>query len=124
MNGTWWWWPYGTPAKRGQNLRREPFACGWAEGEFSVLFPANFLGLAYDAPRREFHFSPLAAIGDFAWNDFPMGTDHFSVSFLQGTLTFKNSTDHPVKLWGGSSPAVEVPAGKTVRLNVKVGDHD
>ena len=124
VNGTWWWWPYGTGAKRGQKLHREPFACGWAEGAFSVLFPANFLGLEYDAPRREFHFSPLPAIGDFAWNDFPMGIDHFSVSLRQGTLTFKNSAAHPVKFRALSSPAVEVPAGKTVRLKVNVGHDD
>ena len=124
VNGTWWWWPYGTAAKRGQNLHRELFASGWAEGEFSVLLPANFLGLEYDAPRREFHFAPLPAIGDFAWNDFPMGTDHFSVSFRQGAMTFKNSTAHPVKFGALSSPVVEVPAEKTVRLKVKNGGDD
>jgi hypothetical protein len=122
VNGTWWWWPYGTEAKRGQNLHREPFASGWAEGAFSVLFTANFLGLEYDAPRREFHFAPLPAIGDFAWNDFPMGTDHFSVSFRQGTLTFKNSAAYPVKFMAMSLPAVEVAAEETVRLKVNVGD--
>jgi len=123
-NGAWWWWPYGTGAKRGQKLRREPFECGWAEGAFSVLFPANFLGLDYDAPQREFHFSPLPAIGDFAWNDFPMGTDRFSVSLRQGTLTFKNSATHPVKFRTFSSPAIEVPAGKSVRLKVNAGHDD
>jgi hypothetical protein len=117
VNGIWWWWPYGVEAKYGQNVRREPCASGWAEGEFSVLFAANFLGLVYDAPRREFHFSPLTAVGDFAWYDFPIGSDHFSVSCRGGTVTFENSTAHPVTFRMRSSPAVEVAAGKTLKAS-------
>ena len=120
VNRVWWWWPYGLEARHAQMLQRKPYASGWAEGDFCALFAANFLGLAYDAPCRRFRFSPLPAIGDFEWNDFPMGTDHFSVSFRQGTLTFKNSTGHLVQFTRRSSPAVEVGAGKT--LKVSAGD--
>jgi hypothetical protein len=97
VNGTWWWWPYNKGWNRG-HVQRAPFECGWAEGVFSVLFPANFLGIAYDAPQAEFRLAPLRALGAFTWSDFPIGSDRFSVSYRPDNANFKNSTPHPVAL--------------------------
>jgi hypothetical protein len=117
LNGAWWWWPYGKAASRGKDLRRGPFQCGWAEGAFTPLYTSNFLGIEYDAPRREFRFSPLDGIGDFTWVDLPMGADVFTVGYHQGSVTFRNSSARPVRFRAFSLGPVNVAPGQTVRLN-------
>jgi len=117
VNGSFWWWPYGTSrnTKRGQGLRRSPFECGWAEGEFAVLFQSNFLGIHYDAPRRTLTFKPLPAIGDFEWTDFPIGFDHFTVSYKQGVVRVTNLTNHPVTVILENAAPVTVEPEKSVQ---------
>ena len=51
---------------------------------------------AYDAPQQTLRFAPQTVIGDFAWTDYPLGADRFSLSYRQGVATFKNSSGHPV----------------------------
>jgi len=119
VNGSWWWWPYKKGWKRGQVQRAAPFECGSAEGAFAVLFPTNFLGIHYDAPKQTLRFVPLPATGDFVWADFPAGMDRFSVSYRKGVVTFTNSASHPVSFEAGAAAPVTVPAGKTVTVEAK-----
>jgi hypothetical protein len=117
-DGTVPWWPYKKP-EPGNVRRSHPGKAGWFAGVYSVLFVDRFLGLRYDAPRQTLRFTPHPAIGDFAWTDFPMGRDRFSVSYRQGVATFKNSAAHPVTLAAGSATPVTVPAGETATSSAR-----
>ena len=118
VNGMWWWWPYKRGATRG-NVQRYPFECGWAEGEFGVFYPCNFLGLSYDAPTYTFLFSPPSTTGDFNWSDFPMGFDTFSLHYQNGVVDFKNSSSHPVIFIADTITPVKVSAGGTTKVIIK-----
>jgi hypothetical protein len=109
------WWPY-VSRKAGDVRRAYPGKSGWFAGVHSVLFVHRFLGLSYDAPKRTLRFSPLPALGDFAWSDFPMGSDRFSVRLHHGTVTFTNRSTHPVMLEAGQLAPVSVSADTTVNL--------
>jgi hypothetical protein len=111
------WWPYKKP-EPGNVRRSYPGKSGWFAGVYSVLFVDRFLGLRYDAPRQTLRFTPHSAIGDFAWTDFPMGRDRFSVSYRQGVATFKNSAAHPVTFAAGTAAPVQVPAGETATVPI------
>jgi hypothetical protein len=111
------WWPYKKP-EPGNVRRSYPGKAGWFAGVHSVLFVDRFLGLRYDAPRQTLRFTPHSAIGDFAWTDFPMGRDRFSVSYRQGVATFKNSAAHPVTFAAGSTAPVQVPAGESTTVTI------
>ncbi len=107
------WWPYRTP-QPGDVRRSYPGKAGWFAGVHSVLFVHRFLGLTYDAPKRSLRFTPHPAIGDFAWSEFPMGQDRFSVSFRRGVAVVSNLTEHPVTVTIGATASQVVPPGRTV----------
>jgi hypothetical protein len=98
VNGSWWWWPYKKGWKRS-HVQRAPFECGWAEGTFGAVFPANFLGLDYDAPTHTLRFNPLTATGAFMWKNFPIGNDRFTVVCeLPSRVVVENHNSHGVRL--------------------------
>ena len=135
-DGSVWWWPVklkkeaprveagktdaDKPSAGEDKIEpnRGPGKAGWFAGVHSVLFVDRFLGLRYDAPRQTLRFTPHPAIGDFAWTDFPMGRDRFSVSYRQGVAAFKNSTAHPVTFAAGTAAPVKVPAGETATVTI------
>jgi hypothetical protein len=71
---------------------------GWTEGVFSTLFFHKFLGIHYDAPQNTLYWSPLPALGDFSWNDFPQGRDRFTIARQGTTYIVKNLNGHFVKI--------------------------
>ena len=119
-DGSVWWWPYGNPGpvEYGKVTRGVPGKAGWTAGVAATVIVSHFLGIRYDAPRRELHFTPHPAIGGFSWADFPMGHDRFSVSYRQGVATFKNSAAQPVTFAAGSAAPVQVPAGETATVTI------
>jgi hypothetical protein len=104
-DGSVWWWSYGSGKNTKPRLVRAYMDIGkasWAAGVNAILIPSRFLGVSYDAPRREFCFAPLAAMGNFSWRDFPIGNDRFGVSYETGSsgihATFENLNDHLVTI--------------------------
>jgi len=102
-DGSVWWWSYGD-AKHLQ-LQRAYWGIGksgWAAGVTATVIPSRFIGARYDASRREFRFAPMAALGDFAWANFPQGKERFSVSFKSVpdglVATLANPNPHPLRL--------------------------
>lgn len=103
-DGSIWWWSYGCDMGPHPQLMRaynNIGKSGWASGVVDLVITSRFLGVDYDAPRHDFRFHPMAAIGDFSWLNFPMGHDRFSVSCKKvhsGYLaSFENHNDHFVK---------------------------
>lgn len=119
-DGSVWWWPYGGPGNpeygnviRGfMNIGKS----GWFAGVYTALFIDRFLGIRYDAPAKNLFFNPHPAISDFAWKDFPMGNDQFSLVYQNGGVVLTNCGREAVTFIAGKSKAIEVPAGQTVEL--------
>lgn len=109
VNGTMWWWPYGTTATRSKDLRRTPFDCGWAAGTYACVLGANFLGLTYHAPTRTLQVRPSPLIGDYTWKDFPLGSGRFTVAWKGGVATVTNLGDAPVEVRGAAGTATAGP---------------
>lgn len=107
------WWPVAGK-ERGQVRRSYPFKSGWFAGVFTQVFIHRLLGIRYDAPRADFRFTPLAATGDFAWRDFPMGADRFSVGVREGVVTFTNGAGRPVTFTAPPAAPIVVAPGQTV----------
>jgi hypothetical protein len=104
-DGSVWWWSYGSGKNVKPKLVRAYMDIGkasWAAGVNGILIPSRFLGVSYDAPRREIRFAPLAAMGNFSWQDFPIGNDRFGISYETGSsgihATFENLNDHLVTI--------------------------
>lgn len=107
-DGSIWWWSYGwakefikdgltiskiaTPY--GELTRGVPGKSGWFSGIHSVLFINRFIGLSSNHINNEVRFEPMRIIGDFTWNDLPLGNERFTVSFksLKGKVgvSFEN----------------------------------
>jgi len=134
-DGSIWWWSYGQDMNAHPKLVRAYSnigKSGWAAGVVDLVIASRFLGVDYDAPRRDFRFHPTAAIVDFSWLNFPMGHDRFSVSCKQvhsGCLaSFENHNDHLVKLEaalpaeGLRSPLQVTSNGRTLN-GVTVGEY-
>ncbi len=150
-DGSVWWWSYGYSGDAAVYGRLTRAAvgigkAGWTEGVFSTLFFHKFLGVRYNAPLSTLYWSPLPALGDFTWNDFPQGTDRFSVAREGATYTVENPNGHSVQVvatlpgaagchvtangavvtakavtyFGAASVEVAVPveAGKAVKIEV------
>jgi hypothetical protein len=92
---------------------------GWTAGVAATVFVSHFLGIRYDAPRRELCFTPHPAIGDFSWDCFPMGDDRFSVSYRQGVAAVVNQTASPIRFLAGAAVAVTVAPGQTAAVKVR-----
>jgi hypothetical protein len=97
-DGTVPWWPYA-----GKKLvRSTPGKAGWFSGVFATLFQSRLFGISYDAPTHQLSFAPLPAIGDFSWQNLPMGDARFDVALTHtsaGPLaTFTNHTNDVVTL--------------------------
>ncbi len=122
MDGSVWWWSYGSGKKSQPKLQRAYWdigKSGWAAGVNDIVIASRFFGVSYDAPHREFRFMPLAAMGTFSWQDFPLGYDRFSVSYEMGAsgghASFANHNEHPVILEATLPvPGLKAPAIATV----------
>jgi hypothetical protein len=105
-DGSVWWWPYGSGSfnrsKPGRASYLDVGKSAWSASVNALLIQSRFLGISYDAPRRELRFKPLTATGNFTWQDFPEGNDRFDVSFAETTsctsATIGNLNNHSVTL--------------------------
>ncbi|MFA5058443.1 MAG: hypothetical protein WC485_10040, partial [Opitutaceae bacterium] len=105
-DGCLWWWPYGsgafTRSKPGRAAYLYVGKSGWSASVNALLISSRFLGVSYDAPRREFRFAPLAATGDFTWQDLPMGNEHFDVAYTRtpsgARAIINNRNEHALTL--------------------------
>jgi hypothetical protein len=122
-DGAVWWWPYGYsgegPLEYGKVARGVIGKAGWTAGVAATVFVSRFLGIRYDAPRRELRVTPHPAIGDFSWDLFPMGEDRFSVRYRQGVATVVNQTAHPILFLAGAAAAVAVAPGQTAAIKTR-----
>lgn len=102
-DGSVWWWPYGSGRGEhfayGQVVRGVPGKAGWFAGVYSAVFGGRWLGLSYDAPKRELSFAPRLA--GFSWQG-----GRFALTWDGHAGEFANHAGAPVKL------ALTLPAGE------------
>lgn len=106
VDGSLWWWPYaGVDPEYGKPARMNVAGkCGWASGVFVGLFINQILGLKYDAPRKLLSFRPFSPSSSFSWEDFRLGSGHFSVAYslhpdgVKASILNHNDYDIQVRL--------------------------
>ena len=105
-DGSIWWWSYGwnsNPPKWSYDdpVRLNiPGKSGWFAGVHTAVFISRYLGVVYDAPTQTLRFAPSPLLGKrFKWADFPMGEDHFSVSYeREGSTVLTSVTNESGKV--------------------------
>jgi hypothetical protein len=105
-DGSVWWWSYG--GSRGKNfgygrvVRGVPGKAGWFAGVYAAVFASRWLGVSWDAPRREFGFAPR--LDDLRWQG-----GRFALTWQAHSGTFSNHDTAPLKL------VLTLPAGELTR---------
>jgi hypothetical protein len=125
-DGSVWWWSYGgrgVDVSYGRVVRGVPGKAGWFAGVHTAVFLSHFLGISFDAPAAVLNFHPLPALGDqFAWNDFPMGSFRFSVSYERNAAGVRNvtATNHNSRAFRLRTfdKEIALPPGKSVTVAI------
>jgi len=87
-------------------------------GSYTTVFVNRFLGISYDALNEKFSFAPLSVIGDFSWNDFPIGNQRFTVSCKYERGKVHASFQNPNQT--GKHLEVMLPMSASAIIKVKV----